>query len=29
MGLPDQPLTAGRAFGVVLVVAGVMCIKYL
>jgi bacterial/archaeal transporter family-2 protein len=29
MGLPEQPLTAGRAFGVVLVVAGVVCIKYL
>ena len=29
MGLPEQPITAGRVAGVVLVVAGVVCIKYL
>ena len=29
MGLPEQPLTAGRVLGAVLVVAGVVCIKYL
>jgi len=29
MGLPEQPITPGRVAGVVLVVAGVMCIKYL
>jgi len=29
MGLPEQPLTPGRVLGAVLVVAGVVCIKYL
>jgi transporter family-2 protein len=29
MGLPEQPITPGRALGAVLVVAGVICIKYL
>jgi transporter family-2 protein len=29
MGLPEQPITVGRVFGVALVVAGVVCIKYL
>ena len=29
MGLPEQPVTLGRLAGVVLVVAGVVCIKYL
>ena len=29
MGLPEQPITVGRVAGVVLVVAGVVCIKYL
>lgn len=29
MGLPEQTLTPGRAVGAVLVVAGVVCIKYL
>jgi transporter family-2 protein len=29
MGLPEQPITPGRVFGVALVVAGVVCIKYL
>lgn len=29
MGLSEQPVTAGRVFGAVLVVAGVVCIKYL
>ncbi len=29
MGLPEQPLTPGRVVGAVLVVAGVVCIKYL
>ena len=29
MGLPEQPITAGRVAGVVLVVVGVLCIKYL
>jgi bacterial/archaeal transporter family-2 protein len=29
MGLPEQPITPGRVAGVVLVVAGVVCIKYL
>jgi transporter family-2 protein len=29
MGLPEQPVTAGRVFGAALVVAGVVCIKYL
>ena len=29
MGLSEQPLTPGRALGAVLVVAGVVCIKYL
>ena len=29
MGLPEQPVTPGRLGGVVLVVVGVLCIKYL
>jgi transporter family-2 protein len=29
MGLKEQPVTPGRILGVVLVVAGVVCIKYL
>ncbi len=29
MGLAEQPITAGRVLGAVLVVAGVVCIKYL
>ncbi len=29
MGLKEQPITAGRVFGAILVVAGVVCIKYL
>ena len=29
MGLKEAPITPGRAFGAVLVVAGVMCVKYL
>ncbi len=29
MGLKEQPLTPGRALGAVLVVAGVVCVKYL
>jgi transporter family-2 protein len=29
MGLPEQPITPGRVFGAVLVVAGVVCIKSL
>ena len=29
MGLNEQPITAGRVFGALLVVAGVVCIKYL
>lgn len=29
LGLKEQPLTLGRSFGVVLVIAGVICIKYL
>ena len=29
MGLPGQALTAGRALGAVLIVCGVLCIKYL
>ena len=29
MGLPEQPVTPGRAFGAVLVVVGAVCIKYL
>jgi transporter family-2 protein len=29
MGLPEQPITPGRVAGVVLVVVGVVCIKYL
>ena len=29
MGLPEQPITGGRVLGAVLVVAGVLCIKYL
>ena len=29
MGLNEQPVTSGRAVGAVLVVAGVLCIKYL
>jgi transporter family-2 protein len=29
MGLPEQPLTPGRVLGAVLVVAGVVCVKYL
>jgi bacterial/archaeal transporter family-2 protein len=29
MNLPEQPITPGRVFGAILVVAGVLCIKYL
>lgn len=29
MGLPEQPITPGRLLGVTLVVAGVVCVKYL
>ena len=29
MGLKEQPLTPGRALGAALVVAGVVCVKYL
>ena len=29
MGLPEQPITLGRVLGVILVLAGVACIKYL
>jgi transporter family-2 protein len=29
MGLKEQPITPGRALGAVLVVAGVVCVKYL
>jgi bacterial/archaeal transporter family-2 protein len=29
MGLPEQPITLGRVLGVGLVVAGVVCVKYL
>jgi transporter family-2 protein len=29
MGLPEQSITPGRVFGAILVVAGVLCIKYL
>lgn len=29
MGLKEQPVTAGRVLGAVLVVAGVVCVKYL
>jgi transporter family-2 protein len=29
MGLPEQPITATRVVGVALVVAGVVCVKYL
>ena len=29
LGLPPQPVTPGRVLGAVLVVAGVVCIKYL
>jgi transporter family-2 protein len=29
LGLPAQPITLGRVFGAALVVAGVLCIKYL
>ena len=29
MGLPEQPVTPGRVLGALLVVAGVVCIKYL
>jgi transporter family-2 protein len=29
MNLPEQPITPGRVLGAVLVVAGVLCIKYL
>lgn len=29
MGLKEQPVTPGRAFGALLVVAGVVCVKYL
>jgi transporter family-2 protein len=29
MGLPEQPITFGRVLGAVLVVTGVVCIKYL
>lgn len=29
LGLPEQPLTPGRVLGAVLVVAGVVCAKYL
>ena len=29
LGLPEQPLTPGRVLGALLVVAGVVCVKYL
>jgi transporter family-2 protein len=29
MGLKEQPITLGRLLGAALVVAGVLCIKYL
>jgi transporter family-2 protein len=29
VGLPEQPITPGRVLGAVLVLAGVVCIKYL
>lgn len=29
LGLPQQPITAGRVLGALLVLAGVVCIKYL
>ena len=29
MGLPEQPVTPGRVLGALLVVAGVVCVKYL
>ena len=29
MGLPEQPITPGRALGALLVLAGVLCIKFL
>ena len=29
LGLPQQPITPGRVLGALLVVAGVVCIKYL
>jgi transporter family-2 protein len=29
LGLQQQPVTPGRVLGAVLVVAGVLCIKYL
>jgi transporter family-2 protein len=29
MGLPQQPLSVGKVFGAVLVVAGVVCVKFL
>ncbi len=29
VGLPQQPITAGRVLGALLVVAGVVCLKYL
>jgi transporter family-2 protein len=29
LGLPEQPITPGRVLGALLVVAGVVCIKYL
>ena len=29
LGLPEQPITPGRVLGAVLVVAGVVCMKYL
>jgi transporter family-2 protein len=29
MGLKEQPITPGRVLGALLVVAGVVCIKYL
>jgi transporter family-2 protein len=29
MGLPEQAITPGRVLGALLVVAGVVCIKYL
>lgn len=29
LGLPEQPLTPGRVIGAVLVVTGVVCVKYL
>jgi len=29
MGLPEQPITPGRAIGAVLVVAGVVCLKWM